>query len=220
MRADTERMRAEQLKLADEIVLRDGFDKAKLVAGCDCAFENDRVIAVIAVLEFPSMAFVEAKHAVQEGAMPYIPGYLGYRVLPAVSEAFSKLKNRPDVMVCDADGILHPRRLGAASHIGIALDLPTIGITKKPLLGQVREGKVWADGEIRAFEVKTKDAANPIYVSPGHKVSLGTALKLVIDCIRPPHKMPEPLHVAHKIGNRVRKGQPRDAMPHATLVEA
>jgi len=218
MRVDIEKMRKEQLKLADEIVLRDEFDRIKLIAGCDCTFENDRVIAAIVVLEYPGMAFVEAKYAVQENAIPYIPSYLSYREMPAVIDAFSKLKNRPDLMFCDGNGILHPRRIGSASHLGIALDMPTIGVAKKLLLGQVEDGKVWVDNEIRAFEVKTKDVSNPIYVSPGHKVSLGTALKLVIDCIRQPHKMPEPLHMAHKYANKVRKRQ--ESPPQAAEVAA
>jgi deoxyribonuclease V len=199
-------MRKEQLRLSESIILRDGFERLKLIAGCDCTFENDRVVAAIVVLEHPRMAFVEAKYAVQENAMPYVPGYLSYRALPAVLDAFSKLRNRPDLMVCDDNGIIHPRRMGTATHIGLALDLPTVGVAKKPAIGQVRDGKVWVESEIRGFEVRTKDVANPIYVSPGHKVSLGMALKVVVECIRPPHKMPEPLHAAHKYANKIRKG--------------
>lgn len=205
MKADIEKMRKEQLKLAQEVILRDEFERPKLIAGCDCTFEEERVIAAIVVLEYPSMRFVEAKYAFHEDAIPYIPGYLSYREMPAVTEAFSKLRNRPDIIFCDGNGILHPRRIGCASHLGIALGIPTIGIAKKLLLGEVREGKVWVDNEIRGFEVKTKDVANPIYVSPGHMISLGTALKLAMDCIRTPHKLPEPLHEAHKYANKVRK---------------
>ncbi|MBI4150119.1 endonuclease V [Candidatus Woesearchaeota archaeon] len=210
MNVDVEKMRKEQLKLSKEIVLRDEFDKLKLIAGCDCIFENERVIATIIVLEYPSMKFVEAKYAIQEDAIPYIPGYLAYREMPAITVAYAKLKNKPDIVICDGNGILHPRRIGSASHLGIALNTPTIGVAKKLLLGHVQEGKVWVDNEIRGFEVKTKEVSNPIYVSPGHNVSLGTALKLAMECTRPPHKLPEPLHAAHKYANKVRKNRPKE----------
>ncbi len=207
MPIDIEKMRKEQLRLAQEIVLRDEFGAVKLIGGCDCTFEDETVIAAIVVLEYPSMKFMEVAYGRQENAFHYVPGYLSYRELPAVVEAFSKLDHKPDILFCDGNGILHPRRIGVASHLGIALDIPSIGIAKKLLFGQVREGKVWVENEIRGFEIKTKDAANPIYVSPGHKVTLGTALKLVMETTRPPHKLPEPLHMAHKYANKVRKGQ-------------
>ena len=207
MRVDIEKMRKEQLKLAQEVVLRDEFTALKFIAGCDCTFEDETVIAAIVVLEYPSMRFVEAKHSIQENALPYIPGYLSYREMPAIVDTFSKLEHKPDLIFCDGDGILHPRRIGVASHLGIVLSMPSIGVAKKLLLGQIKEGKVWVDNDLRGFEIKTKDTANPIYISPGHKVALGTTLKFVMDCTRPPHKLPEPLHAAHKYATKIRKGQ-------------
>jgi len=214
MRADVEKMRNEQLKLAEVIVLRDSIDKPKLIAGCDCTFDGDNIIAVINVVKYPSMEFVEAKYSIQESKFPYIPGYLTYRILPAIVDAFSKLTNRPDIMICDGNGIIHQRRIGSVSHIGLVLDTPTIGVAKKLAMGHVKDGKVWMENEIRGFEMKTKDTANPIYISPGHKVSLGMALRLVKNCIRPPHKMPEPLHAARKYANKIRKNNAKTVLAH------
>jgi len=215
MRADVEKMRNEQLKLAEEIVLRDSIVKPKLIAGCDCTFEGNKIIAVINVLEYPTMNFVEAKYSIQESDFPYIPGYLSYRILPAIIDAFSKLDNKPDIMICDGNGIIHQRRIGSVSHIGLVLDTPTIGVAKKLAMGHVKDGKIWMENEIRGFEMKTKETANPIYISPGHKVSLGMALNLVKECIRLPHKMPEPLHAARKYANKIRKNKPQQVMAQA-----
>src|SRR3989338_9141842 len=119
---ELEKMRKEQLKLAQNIVLRDEYTKVKVIAGCDCTFEQERAIAAIAVLEYPSMKLLETTHAIQEEAMSYLQGYEAYRELPAIVAAISKLKNKPDIIFCDGNGILHQRKIGVASHLGIAVD--------------------------------------------------------------------------------------------------
>jgi len=198
------KLKEEQLKLANEVVLKESFSKVKLIAGCDQAFVDGEVISGVVVLD-KEMNLIEKTHSVAKAQIPYIPGFLFYREGPAIIEAFNKLEKKPDVLLVDGNGILHPRRIGMASHLGVVLDLPTIGVTKRLMCGDVKEGKVYVDKEIRGFELKTMEHARPIYVSPGHKISLGTSLDVVKNCLKLPHKLPEPLHLAHRYVSGVRK---------------
>ena len=151
------------------------------------------------------MRLIENKHAVVEAKIPYKSGFLFYKDGPAIIEAFNMLENKPDVLIVEANGILHPRRIGMASHVGILLDTATIGVTKTLMLGQMIENTIYVDKEARGYGLRTREHANPIFISPGHKVSLKTSLELIKNCIRLPHKLPEPLHLAHKYGNKIRE---------------
>ena len=198
------KLKEEQLKLAKEVILKDSFSKVSLIGGCDQAFVNDDIISGVVVCD-KNMEIMKKEYAVVKAKLPYIPGFLFYREGPAIVEAFNKIKKKPDVLLVDGNGILHPGRLGMASQIGILLDIATIGITKNLMCGNVREGKVYVDKEIRGFELKTREYARPIYVSPGHKISLGTSLEIVKSHLKSPHKLPEPLYLAHRYVNEVRK---------------
>ncbi|MBL7055105.1 endonuclease V [Candidatus Woesearchaeota archaeon] len=198
------KFKEEQLKLANEVTLKCGFSKVKTIGGCDQAFIDEDVISGIVICN-KDIEITEKKHAVVKTKIPYVPGFLFYREGPAIIDVFNKLEKKPDVLLVDGNGILHPRRIGMASQLGIILDIPTVGITKNLMCGSVKEGKVYVDKEIRGFELKTREHARPIYVSPGHKVSLGTCLEIAKSYLKPPHKLPEPLHLAHKYVNQVRK---------------
>ena len=195
----------EQLKLAKKVIVKDDFDELKYIGGCDQAFFDNTVISAVVVLDIDTLKVVEKKYATAKAPIQYIPGFLSYRESPAIVEAVSKLQQKPDVLMVDANGILHPRRIGMASHLGILLDMPTIGIAKKLLLGEEKDGKVFVEGEARAVAMKTKEHAKPIYISPGHRVSLKTASELVKKCMVEKHKLPEPLHEAHKYSNKVKE---------------
>jgi deoxyribonuclease V len=197
-------LKKEQLRLAKKVVTKDDYDEINFVGGCDQAYIDKRVISAVVVLDYKTLEVVEKKYAVAEAPVQYIPGFLSYRESPAVVEAVSKLQQKPDIMIVDANGILHPRKIGMASHLGILLDMPTIGIAKKLLLGEEKDGKVMVEGEKRAIAMKTKEHAKPIYVSIGHRVSLRTAETVVKKCMVEKHKLPEPLHEAHKYSNKVR----------------
>lgn len=195
----------EQLRLAKKVVVKDDFDEIKLIGGCDQAFTDNKVISAVVVLDYQTLKVVEKKHAVVEAPIQYIPGFLSYRESPAVTEAVSKLKQKPDLLMVDANGILHPRRIGMASHLGILLDTPTIGVAKKLLMGEEKDGRIYVEGEPRAVALKTKEHAKPIYISPGHRVSIRTAAEIAKRCVVEKHKLPEPLHEAHKHSNKVRE---------------
>ncbi len=201
---DFEALKKEQLKLAKKVSIVDSFRNIKTVAGADQAYADRKVISAIAICDYKSLKLIENKHAVVEAKVPYKSGFLFYKDGPAIIEAFNRLENKPDVLIVEANGILHPRRIGMASHLGILLDTATIGVTKALMLGQMRGNTIYVDKEARGYGLITKEHANPIYISPGHNISLKTSLEVIKKCIRLPHKLPEPLHLAHKHGNKIR----------------
>lgn len=193
----------EQLELAKKVEINNKIKNINTIAGCDQAFFENKILSLIVVLDYKTLEVIEKKHAIRECKMPYIPGFQGYREGPAIAEAYSLLDTKPDIFMLDANGILHQRRFGAASHIGILLDIPTIGVAKSLSLGKVRDGKVEIDGEIRGIEIKSKDISKPIYISPGHKISIAKSLEVVNHCLKG-NKLPAPLHLAHKFSTKIR----------------
>jgi deoxyribonuclease V len=171
----------------------------------DQAFKDNEVISAVVICDYKTMKVVERKYAVVKATAPYIPSYLSYREAPAIVEAVNKLENKPDVLLIDGHGIAHPRKIGLASHAGLSLDIPTIGIAKALLCGEVKEDKIIIEESTRGYTLVTKEHANPLFVSPGHKVGLKSSLEIVKNCIRLPHKLPEPLHLAHRYANKIRK---------------
>jgi deoxyribonuclease V len=202
---DIGKLKEEQLKLAKKVILKDSFDSINLIAGADQAFHNDNVISAIVACDYRTMEVKEKVFAVVKAKVPYISGFMAYREGPAISEAYAKLQNHPDVMLINGNGILHPRKCGMASHIGILLDQAAVGIAKQLLLGEVKNNKVYVGNEIRAELIVTREHAKPIYVSPGHKITLKTSVEIVKNCIKFPHKLPEPLHFAHRYANEIKE---------------
>jgi len=215
MKFDLNKLKETQKKIAEKIILKDKFkiDKIKTVAGFDIAYHNKKVICAGVVLDFKTMKVLEKRYKVSEEQFPYIPNFFMFREGPPILDVYHELKAEPDVLMIDGGGILHPLKSGVASYIGVSLDKPAIGVTKKLLLGEVLEGKIYVekdtiDGkvkEVRGERVETKTGARPIFVSPGHKVTIATAVKLVKACMQGNHKLPEPLRLAHKYADKVRE---------------
>jgi len=201
---DLAKLKEEQIKLAKKVIVKNSFEKLELVAGVDCSYNQDGVIAAIAVCDYKTMQVREKVFAVKKSNIPYIAGFLAYREGPAISEAYTQLEQKPDVMIFDGNGILHPRRFGLASHMGVAFDIASIGIAKQLLVGEEKGDVVYIDKEARAAVVVTREKSKPVYVSSGHKISLKTSVEIVKKCMRFPHKLPEPLHLAHKYSNEIR----------------
>ncbi|MEK0351159.1 MAG: endonuclease V [Nitrosopumilus sp.] len=202
---DLNKLKEEQIKLAKKVINTDSAEKIATIAGADQSYADNKVISAIAVCDYKSLEVIEEKHAVVDAKIPYKSGFLFYRDGPAVIEAFNKLENKPDVLILKGNGILHPRRIGMASQVGLLLDTATIGVAKKLMLGQVKGNTIYVEKEARGYKITTREHAKPIYVSPGYKVSLKTSLEVIKNCLRYPHKLPEPLQLAHKYGNKVKK---------------
>jgi len=201
---DFSKLKEEQLKLAKKVVTKDSFEKLESIAGVDCAYNHDYIISAIVVCDYKTMEVKEKVFAVAKAKIPYLAGFLAYREGPAISEAYAKLQQKPDIVIFDGNGILHPRRIGLASQMGILLDINSIGVAKQLLVGEVKGNKVYVDKEARAKLIVTREHSKPIYVSPGHKISLKTSVEIVTKCIKFPHKLPEPLHLAHRYSNEIR----------------
>ena len=206
-----EKLKEEQLATARKVVTTDELGEVRTIGGCDCAYVNNTVIAAVVVCD-DKLKIIEKQVAVVENDFPYMPGLLYYREGKAMKEAFAKLKNKLDVLLVDGNGVLHPLRCGLASHLGVELDQPTIGVAKTRLLGEEDEaGNIKVGKEIIGAEFKAKEYAKPIYVSVGHKISLERAVDLVQKTTRQPHKLPEPLHLAHRLADKMRKEMEKEA---------
>ncbi len=199
---DTFELKQEQLRLARKIVLQDACSKIKTIGGATTVVIGNKLLACVVVCSFPSMEILETKTYLLNDPLPYRLGFEAYREMPALIEACNLLEQEPEVLLIKGSGILHPQRCGIASHVGLALNLPTIGVDDKLVLGKVEQGKIMYESEIRGFEVKTREHSNPVYVSPGHLISLGSSLHFVSQTIRYPHKLPEPLHLAQKMARK------------------
>ncbi len=199
---DLNELKQEQLKLSSKVVLRDGFTQIKTIGGVDCVPCGKNLLACVVVCEFSSLKLKEKKTFLLPDPLPFVQGFLAYREMPAMVEAFNALEEEPDVLFVDGAGIMHPRRFDLASHVGLVLNKPTIGVSENVVVGSVDGGKVIDHGEIVGFEVITREHAKPLYFSPGHLVSLGAVVDIVGKSLVYPHKLPEPLHLAHKIAKK------------------
>lgn len=199
------KLKEEQLKLAKKVILEDSIkiNKIEKIGGCDQAFFKDKIISVIIIFRYPSLEIIEKKYSIVKEKFPYIPGYLSYREVPSIIKTYKKLKNKADVLLCDFNGILHPRKIGAASHLGVLLGICTIGVAKGLLCGKVKKNYVYLGKEKVGYELK-RGNFKPIYVSPGNKISLKTSIKIVKRLIKK-NKLPEPLRLAHLYANEMKR---------------
>ena len=189
------------------------------MAGADVSYDRGSPVlfAAVVVLDASNLEIVEVAATTGRAAFPYVPGYLSFRELPPLLEAFAKLRTRPDLVLCDGHGRAHPRRFGFACHLGVVLDVPAIGVAKSRLVGEHREPglrrgahvALRADAEVIGAVLRTQPGVKPVYVSVGHRVSLATARQLVLR-FTPRYRVPEPIRAAHAEVNRLRmRGSPQ-----------
>jgi deoxyribonuclease V len=195
-----------QLKLASQVSRQSEPTKPRFVVGVDISAPDSRGIARAAavILSYPELQVAEVKTAEDKLNFPYIPGLLSFREAPLVLDACRKLSINPDLIVVDGQGIAHPRRFGIASHLGLLLDMPSIGCAKSRLCGthspvpaEIGDYTNLTDnGEIIGVALRSKVDTNPIYVSIGHRIDLPTAIHWAMECCRG-YRLPEPSRLAH-----------------------
>ena len=214
-----------QLRLSKRVIRMDELPKTlRRVAGVDVAYAGALSIAVVAVLDYSSLSLVEAQRAVVKTQFPYIPTLLSWREIKPAKAAIKKLKTRPDVFLVDAQGTAHPYRLGFASHLGVLLDKPTIGVAKSLLCGQIgspnQQGwmPITDRGEVIGAAIKRDEKTQPIYVSVGHMVSLERAIEIVRHCTKSV-RIPEPIRIAHTLASEEKRKRKQE-INHQSKKEA
>jgi deoxyribonuclease V len=195
-----------QSRLSKKIVFTDQLpQKIRLIAGIDVAYAREISIGAATVLDYNSLKLEESQTATCKIHFPYVPTLLSFREIPPTVLSIKKLKKSPDVFLVDGQGFAHPYRCGFASHLGLVISKPTIGVAKSKLIGEVERSESENDiallrhkGEVVGAMVKTKGGSIPVYVSVGHMVSLETAIEIVKHCARF-NRVPEPILKAHEI---------------------
>ena len=208
--SDVASARAVQETLRGQVIREDALGAVHCVAGVDVGFEdNGRITrAAVALLEYPALTLRDQALSRSPTRFPYIPGYLSFRELPAVLQALEQLKVAPDLLLCDGQGLAHPRRFGLACHLGVLTDIPSIGVAKSRLTGvhddPPREKGQWVPlmdkGETIGAVVCTRNNVSPVYVSLGHRISLPTAIDYVLGCTTR-FRLPETTRWAHRLAS-------------------
>lgn len=197
-----------QSDLATKVERQDRFDSIKYIAGVDVAYakENEQLVAAVVILDAKTLDVIETATAADREQFPYIPGLFSFRELPPLINAFDKLKQQPDLIVCDGQGYSHPRRFGLASHLGVIFDIPTIGCGKTRLIGEHKDpdktrgatSPLVDNGETIGNVLRIQDGIKPMYVSIGHRVSLTTACDWVLK-LSPKFRLPETTRQADQL---------------------
>jgi deoxyribonuclease V len=200
-----------QERLRHLVIPEDDFGVLSTVAGVDVGYAEGGKLcrAAVVLLSFPGLVLVDHVEACLPTSFPYVPGLLAFREVPSILAALNRLERRPGLLLCDGHGLAHPRRFGLACHLGILTGLPAIGVAKRQLIGEheplgnrrgdwqpLRDGQ-----EVIGAVLRTRDGVRPVYVSTGHRVSLATAVDLVLACA-PRFRLPQPIRLAHGLATR------------------
>jgi deoxyribonuclease V len=197
-----------QQQLAGQVLQNNQFGPVSSVAGVDLSYSHGIAKAAVAVLSYPDLEMIDCSIVRRSVEFPYVPGLLSFREGPAILDALEKLKHKPDLLIFDGHGLAHPRRFGLASHMGVILDLPSIGCAKARLSGTYDEpGPLCGDytflneqGQTIGAAVRTRSKVKPVFVSVGHRLDLTTSIAYVSACCRG-YRLPETTRWAHRLAS-------------------
>lgn len=197
-----------QKELRDKVEIYDDFATIEYVAGIDCSYDikNNLSFAIIVIMKLDELTPIEIARAELPTSFPYVPGLLSFREIPVILAAFKQLQIQPDLLMVDGHGIAHPRRLGIAAHLGVLLDIPSIGVAKSKLTGQYKEPNLIKGSRSELIDkemiigtvLRSKDKVKPLFISPGHRIGQERAVDLVLQCLTK-YRLPEPTRIADKI---------------------
>lgn len=208
---------AMQQELRHQVRLENDFGTIKYIAGIDCSYDLDRDLsrAVIVLMDYQTLEPFASVQAFAKTVFPYVPGFLSFREVPVIQEALSCLPQQPDLLMVDGQGIAHPRRLGIAAHLGVLTGLPAIGVAKSKLFGRYEEPGDRKGGVSQLMDkderigtvLRSKDKCNPLFISPGHRVSQQSAVDITLHCLRN-YRLPEPTRIADMM-SKWKEAKPR-----------
>jgi deoxyribonuclease V len=211
-----------QKRLQSKVTLKNRLKPIRYVAGADvsCSLVDDTCWAGLVLVDYPGLEPVEERWALDKVSFPYVPGLLGFREIPILISALVKLKTMPDLILCDGQGLAHPRGMGLATHLGLLVNCPTIGCAKSLLVGTysgLGEDKGAAadlvhKGRVIGAAARTRKGVKPIFISVGNNISLKQSLKIVFQCC-PRYRVPEPIRMAHNLVNGLRTRNLRSLRP-------
>lgn len=214
-----------QRRLQPRTILRNSLKRIRYVAGTDVSssLTDDTVWAGVVVFTYPALEPVEERWAAGKTSFPYIPGLLSFREIPVLLSALTQLEIMPDVILCDGQGIAHPRGMGLATHLGLLVNCPTIGCAKTRLVGTysglgINKGafaELLYAGKVVGVAARTRQGTNPIFISPGNQITLKKSLRIVLRCC-PKYRVPEPIRMAHLLVNRLRAANHTGAAPFSS----
>jgi|SRR3989338_614928 len=202
---DLKKMEEEQVKLAKQLRFKDAIDfsQAERIGACENVSFKNKVISAIVVCD-AECNIIEQKYFAGIADFPYVSGFRAYRELPAMIACFHELSEKPDVMFIHGHGAIHPR-LGLASHFSIASGIPSIGVADGLIAGEANGEDVMLNGKKAGKVLASKQGSRPMYISPGNLISAETAFDIAKRFIKLPHKLPEPLHLAHRYAKEILK---------------
>lgn len=197
-----------QNELVKQLSLEDNFEKLNIIAGVDVGYDSKLNLAKasIVIMELKNLQIIEQVQAFAPATFPYVSGYLAFREIPAILEALAKLTILPDILMVDGQGIAHPRRIGIATHLGIILNIPSIGVGKSCLTGTFVEPSIYK-GEMSdliykneqiGIVLRSRNNTKPLFISPGNRITIKTAVDLILACLTK-YRLPEPTRLADKL---------------------
>ncbi len=210
---DLKKLERLQNRLKEKLLFVPFRSEVKNVAGCDASFPDNKTLGICVILEYPSLSVKEVSYSLLKTHFPYIPTFLSFRELPALLQAYRNLKNRPDLILVDGQGIAHPRGMGIAAHLGLITGKPTIGVAKSKLFGDYDEEPgpekgsfvlLRHDGETIGAVVRTRSNVKPIFVSPGNLITVEDSIKWVLN-LTTRYRLPEPVRIADRISKTLLK---------------
>ncbi|MEW6599900.1 MAG: deoxyribonuclease V [Nitrospirota bacterium] len=209
---DTAEAKKIQLELRRKVRIAPLEREPEFIAGVDAAFSGDKVIAAACLYKYPDLVHVEDAFAIEDIPFPYIPGLLSFREGPAIIKAIRRLNKKPDLVIFDGQGIAHPAGMGIASHIGVLLDMPSIGCAKSRLIGDydtpgISKGmtsELTYHNTVIGTVLRTRDNVRPLFISPGHMIDMKGAVDIVLACTGR-YRVPEPIRSADALAGRIKK---------------
>ncbi len=203
-----------QYRFRDEIITTGSLNGVGLIAGVDTAFDHntDTLFASVCVFNFPDLTECERVSDSGKAIFPYVPGLHAFREGPVILKALARIRTRPDLIIFAGHGIAHPRRFGLACHLGLILDIPSVGCARKRLTGQHDEidpeqganVPLIVDNKDSGRVYRTREKVKPVIISPGHRCGINDAVNVVAKCLQG-YRIPEPMRAAHRLANRIKR---------------